>query len=107
MKTYEEAKKELDKEVNEHIEYIKHIKKTKSFDFKCPQCKKVKKVRVVSYNLGREGLKYCHQNCRAAAQRQRDKEKLINKIEGKFINEIDSLKEKIKELEDEKRERIS
>ena len=107
MKTYEEAKKELDKEVKEHIEHIKHIKKTKSFDFKCPQCKKVKKVRVVSYNLGREGLKYCHQNCRAAAQRERDKEKLINKIEGKFINEIDSLKAKIKELEDEKRERIS
>ena len=35
MKTYEEAKKELDKEVKEHIEHIKHIKKTKSFDFIC------------------------------------------------------------------------
>jgi len=91
MKTYEQAKKELDKEINEHIEHIKHIKKTKSFDFKCPQCKKIKKVRVVSYNLGREGLKYCHANCRQAAQRQRDKQK--------FIDEITRLKNRITELE--------
>ena len=46
MKTYEEAKKELDKEVKEHIEHIKHIKKTKSFDFKGPQCKKLKKLEL-------------------------------------------------------------
>ena len=43
---------------------------------------------------GRQGLKYCHANCRAAAQRKRDKQK--------FIDEINSLKNRIKELEDEK-----
>ena len=107
MKTYEEAKKEYDEEIQEAQDRIKNIKATKTFDFYCPQCDQTKKMLVIRMKQGREGLKYCHANCRQAAQRQRDKEKLINKIEGKFINEIDSLKAKIKELEDEKRERIS
>jgi len=40
---------------------------------------------------GSQGLKYCHNNCRAAAQRQRDKQKVTD--------EINSLKQRIKELE--------
>ena len=94
MKTYEQARKEYDKEIEEAQDRIKNIKATKTFDFKCPQCKKVKQILVIRMKQGRQGLKYCHANCRAAAQRKRDKQK--------FIDEINSLKNRIKELEDEK-----
>ena len=44
-------------------------------------------------NQGSQGLKYCSSNCRAAAQRQRDKQK--------FIDKINNLKQRIKELEND------
>ena len=93
MKTYKQARKEYDKEIQEAQDRIKNIKATKTFDFKCPQCKKVKKILVIRMKQGRQGLKYCHANCRGAAQRQRDKQK--------FIDEITRLKNRIKELENE------
>lgn len=91
MKTYEQAKKEFDQEIEKSLAYIKHIRTTKTFDFLCPQCKKVKKILVTRMKKGSQGLKYCHNNCRAAAQRQRDKQKVMD--------EINSLKQRIKELE--------
>jgi hypothetical protein len=48
---------------------------------------------VIRMKQGREGLKYCHANCRQAAQRQRDKQKVVD--------EITNLKNRIKELENE------
>ena len=95
MKTYEQAKQEFDEQIAKAFARINKIKKTKTFDFSCPQCKKVKKILVIRMNQGSQGLKYCSSNCRAAAQRQRDKQK--------FVDEITSLKNRIKELEDEKR----
>jgi hypothetical protein len=43
MKTYEEAKKEYDEEIQEAQDRIKNIKATKTFDFHCPQCDQTKK----------------------------------------------------------------
>jgi len=97
MKTYEQARREYDKEIEEAQDRIKNIKATKTFDFKCPQCKKVKQILVIRMKQGRQGLKYCHANCRGAAQRQRDKQK--------FTDEITRLKQKITELENENRRR--
>ena len=93
MKTYEQAKKEFDEQIAKCVARIYHIKKTKTFDFKCPQCKKVKKILVIRMKQGRQGLKYCHANCRQAAQRQRDKQK--------SVDEITRLKKRIKELEND------
>ena len=94
MKTYEQAKQEYDEQIAKAFARIDKIKKTKTFDFECPQCKKVKKILVIRMKQGRQGLKYCHANCRQAAQRQRDKQK--------FIDEINILKKRIIELENEK-----
>ena len=93
MKTYEQAKQEYDEQIAKAFARIDKIKKTKTFDFLCPQCKKVKKILVIRMKQGRQGLKYCHANCRQAAQRQRDKQKVVD--------EITNLKNRIKELENE------
>ena len=93
MKTYEQARKEYDKEIKQAQDRIKSIKATKTFDFKCPQCKKVKKILVIRMKQGRLGLKYCSSNCRGAAHRDKHKKK--------FIDEITRLKNRIKELEND------
>ena len=94
MKTYEQGKAELDAKLNKLNQAIKHARKNTTYDFKCPQCKKItKKMLVIRMKQGREGLKYCHANCRQAAQRQRDKQKVVD--------EITNLKNRIKELENE------
>ena len=93
MKTYKQARREYDKEIEEAQDRIKNIKATKTFDFYCPQCDQTKKMLVIRMKQGRQGLKYCHANCRQAAQRQRDKQKVVD--------EITNLKNRIKELEDE------
>jgi hypothetical protein len=94
MKTYKQAKKEYDKQIQEAVDYIKHIKKTNTFDFPCPQCKKVKKILVIRMKQGRSGLKWCSNACRQRAQRARDK---VKKLEIK----LGKAKDKVKELENE------
>ena len=93
MKTYEQARKEYDKEIKQAQDRIKSIKATKTFDFKCPQCKKVKEILVIRMKQGRLGLKYCSSNCRGAAHRDKHKKK--------FIDQITRLKNRIKELEND------
>ena len=95
MKTYEQARREYDKEIEEAQDRIKNIKATKTFDFKCPQCKKVKQILVIRMKQGRLGLKYCSPNCRGAAHRHKHKKK--------FIDEITRLRKRVKELENENR----
>jgi len=91
MTTYEDAKKEFEDEIAKTLAHVKHIKETKTFDFLCPQCKKVKKILVLRMKQGRQGLKYCCVNCRAAAHRDRKKAETDNIIQ--------VLKDRIEELE--------
>ena len=95
MKTYEQARKEYDKEIEEAQDRIKNIKATKTFDFKCPQCKKTTKKVVMWAKIG-GGIGVCSEKCRSAKYREK-REQSIND----YKSEIQSLKQKIKELENE------
>jgi|TARA_R100000482_G_C5039415_1_gene107686 hypothetical protein len=98
MKTYEQGKAELDAELRRLRDAIKFAKKSITYDFKCPQCKKTTKQIVNNAKIG-VGLKYCGANCRAKAYRQRKEQSIRDGYE----SEIYLLKQKITELENEKR----
>ena len=102
MKTYEQARKEYDKEIQEAQDRIKSIKATKTFDFHCPQCNKIKKMLVIRKRQGKEGLKYCSAYCRHQAYTNRKRAKLLNKL-GLAEEKIYELEQQIKELKNEKR----
>ena len=101
MKTYEQARKELDSDISDLMLQIKNLKRTKTYDNECPQCKKITKKRVWIATLGKktkgQGIVYCGANCRAKAYRQRKEQSIRDGYE----LEIDLLKQKIKELENE------
>ena len=54
MKTYEQAKKELDSDISNLMLQIKNLKRTKTYDNECPQCKKITKKRVWIATLGKK-----------------------------------------------------
>jgi len=100
MKTYEQAKQEFDEQIAKAFARINKIKKTKTFDFLCPQCKKVKKILVIRMKQGRQGLKYCSSNCRAAAQRQRDEIRNTTREINNIKSEMHEIKNLLKQLVD-------
>ena len=95
MKTYEQGKAELDAELKRLNDAIKFAKKNITYDFKCPQCKKTTKKVVMWAKLG-GGLRVCSEKCRAAAYRKRQKQSTKD-----YRSEIQFLKQRIKELENE------
>ena len=101
MKTYEQAKKELDSDISNLMLQIKNLKRTKTNDNECPQCKKITKKRVWIATLGKrkktkgQGIVYCDANCRAKAYRQRKEQSIRDGYE----SEIHLLKQRITELE--------
>ena len=98
MKTYEQGKAELDAELKRLNDAIRFARKNITYDFKCPQCNKIKQKVVSTARLG-VGLKYCGQNCRSKAYRERKEQSMRDSYE----SEIHLLKQKIKELENENR----
>ena len=96
MKTYEQGKAELDAELRRLRDAIKFAKKSITYDFKCPQCKRTTKQIVNNAKIG-VGLKYCCANCRAKAYRQRREQSIRDGYE----SEIQSLKQKIRDLEND------
>ncbi len=97
MKTYEQAKKELDSDVSNLMLQIKNLKRTKTYDNECPQCKKITKKRVWVATLGKnkgQGIVYCGANCRAKAYRERRDQA----IKDSYMSKIKKLEEEIKEL---------
>ena len=100
MKTYEQAKKELDSDISNLMLQIKNLKRTKTYDNECPQCKKITKKRVWVATLGKnkgQGIVYCGANCRAKAYRQRREQSIRDGYE----SEIQSLNQKIRDLEND------
>lgn len=95
MKTYKQGKAELDAELKRLDDAIKFAKQNITYDFKCPQCKKTTKKVVMWAKLG-GGLRVCSEKCRTAAYRKRQKQS--NKD---YRSEIQFLKQRIKELENE------
>ena len=96
MKTYEQGKAELDAELIKLKQAIKDAKKNITYDFYCPQCKKTTK-KIVSYAKIGGGIKVCSGKCRAAAYRERKEQAIRNDYESK----IQSLKQKIRDLEND------
>ena len=97
MKTYEQGKAELDAELKRLKDAMKFAKKNITYDFKCPQCKKTSK-KVVAYAKIGGGIGVCSEKCRTAKYREKREQSIRD-----YKCEIQSLKQKITELENEKR----
>ena len=95
MKTYEQGKAELDAELKRLNDAIKFAKRNITYDFKCPQCKKTTKKVVMWAKIG-GGIGVCSEKCRSAKYREK-REQSSND----YKSDIQSLKQKIKELENE------
>ena len=96
MKTYKQGKAELDAELKRLRDAMKFAKKNITYDFKCPQCKETTKKVVNDAKIGL-GTKYCSGACRAAAYRERKEQAIRNHYE----SQIQSLKQKIRDLEND------